>query len=200
MTPQLSKIATLKSVVQKQLDDIKQLTGINGLILSVCLVDTLAGFYCGYIGQKNGNKTRYLKFVEKYLHQHKDYLYDIRCNLTHSFSNTVSKFMFIDNKEFSNVFKEATHILDWQIFNIDKFKEDLAIAITAYFEELTNSSSRDILDNFNLRFDRLNILKDTLIPTVRNLNDEMVADYQELESLPGLDLKIAIASPTKVKN
>ena len=44
------------------------------------------------------------------------------------------------------------------------------------------------------------ILKDTLIPILRNLNGEMVADYHGLDSLPGLDLKIAIASPTKVKN
>ena len=105
MEHQLLKIEKVKSVIQNQLYDIKKITGINSLILSVCLVDTLAGFYCGYNGQKNGNKTRYLKFVEKYLQSHKEYLYEIRCNLTHSFSNTISNFMFIDDKEFTSVFK-----------------------------------------------------------------------------------------------
>ena len=57
MTPLLSKIETVKSVVQNQLDDIKRLSGINSLILSVCLVDTLAGFFCGYTGQKKGTKS-----------------------------------------------------------------------------------------------------------------------------------------------
>jgi hypothetical protein len=189
----------VKSVVQNQLDDIKNLTGINSLILSVCLVDTLAGFYCGYNGQKNGNKVRYLKFVEKYLNPHKDYLYEIRCNLTHSFSNTVSNFLFVDNKEFTSVFKETTQILDNPVFNIDKFKEDLTNAINFYFKELANAPSAEILNNFNLRFDSLKILTDSSIPTIRNLKGEIVKNFENLDSLPGLDLKIAIASPTKVK-
>ena len=199
MTPQLSKIETVKSVVQNQLDDIKNITGINSLILSVCLVDILAGFYCGYNGQKNGNKTRYLKFVEKYLHPHKEYLYEIRCNLTHSFSNTISNFMFVDDKEFTSVFKETTQILDCPVFNIDKFKEDLTNAINFYFEELANTSGTEILNNFNLRSDSLSILTDTFLPTLRNLKGEIVKDYEKLDSLPDLDLKIALASPTKIK-
>lgn len=199
MTPQLLKIETVKSVVQNQLDDIKKITGINSLILSVCLVDTLAGFYCGYNGQKNGNKTRYLKFVEKYLHPHIEYLYEIRCNLTHSFSNTISNFMFVDNKEFTSIFKKTTQILDFPVFNIDKFKEDLTNAINLYFEELANTSSTEILNNFTLRFDSLKILTDASLPTLRNLKGEIVKDYEKLDSLPGLDLKIAIASPIKIK-
>ena len=199
MTPLLSKIETVKSVVQNQLDDIKRLSGINSLILSVCLVDTLAGFFCGYTGQKKGNKIRYLQFVERYLQPYKDYLYEIRCNLTHSFSNTISNFMFVDNKEFTSVFKDTTQILDYPIFNIDKFKDDLANAINLYFEELENISSTEIHKNFNSRFDSLNILTDTFLPTLRNIKGEIVKDYDKLDSLLGLDLKIAIASPTKVK-
>lgn len=199
MTPQLLKIEAVKSVVQNQLDDIKKISGINSLILSVCLVDTLAGFYCGYTGQKNGNKTRYLKFVERYLHPYKDCLYDIRCNLTHSFSNTISNYIFVDNKEFTSYFKDTTQILNYPIFNIEKFKEHLTNAINLYFVELTNSLKTEIHENFNLRFESLSILDDTFLPTLRNLKGEIVKDFDKLDPVPGLDLKIAVASPAKAK-
>jgi hypothetical protein len=61
------KIQKVREVVEKQLLDINRISGISSLILSVCLVDTLAGFSSGYRGQPTGNKDRYKKFTEKYL-------------------------------------------------------------------------------------------------------------------------------------
>ena len=58
-------IQKVKLVVEKQLHDINIISGINSLILSVCLIDTLAGFYNGYCGQSTGNKDRYKKFTDK---------------------------------------------------------------------------------------------------------------------------------------
>lgn len=196
MTDRIEKV---KSAIQNQLTEINKLTGVNSLILSVCLVDTLAGFYCGYKGEKKGNKARYLKFVEKYLTSHQTYLYDVRCNLTHSFSNTVSNFLFVDNKEFTDVFKGVAKILDWTVFNIDAFKTDLHIAIDNYFSDLHDPSNTDMLSNFNVRYNHLNILEDDIIPTVRNLKGEMIFKHTDLDTMPGTNLKIAMLSPTKIK-
>lgn len=193
------RIQKVKTIIQAQLEDINKLTGINSLILAVCLVDTLAGFYCGFKGQKNGNKDRYLKFVDKYLKTHQSYLYDVRCNLTHSFSNTVSNFLFIDSKEFSNVFPNTTEILDWKVFNIDIFKKDLQAAIDNYFNELHIIPNDELFANFTLRFEHLNILEDGVIPTIKNLKGEMISTYHELDTLPGIDLKIAMFDQTKIK-
>lgn len=199
MQNQLSNVDTVKKTIYLQLSDIHKITGINSLILSMCLVDTLAGFYSGYIGQKKGNRTRFLIFVEKYLPQYKDFLYDVRCNLTHSFSNTVSNFMFIDDNVFTRSFSEIQNILGSPIFNIDLFKQDLSKAINVYFEELSNPINREVINNFNLRYNSLAILTDSNLGTVRNLNGQIVNKIENLDSLPSVDLKIAIASPIKIK-
>lgn len=193
------RIERVKLAIQNQLTEINKLTGVNSLILSVCLVDTIAGFYCGYKGEKTGNRNRYLKFVERYLKSHKTYLYDLRCNLTHSFSNTVSNFLFVDDKEFTRVFEGVSKILDWTVFNIDSFKKDLQIAIDNYFTDLNDTSNNDIRLNFDIRYNHLNILEDSTIPTIRNLKGEMIFKHTDLDTLPGTNVKIAMLSPTKIK-
>lgn len=195
----MDNIMRIKTAIQNQLKEIDSITGINSLILSVCLVDTVAGFYCGYKGEPKGNKDRYLRFVTKYLNYYKDHLYDIRCNLAHSFSNTLSKFMFIDSPEYSKVFPNTEKILDWTIFNIDKFKNDLRCAIEQYFIELETSNDPELEVNFKTRFEYAGILEDDVIPTVRNLAGEMVKNYDDLDTLPGTNFKIAVDAPTKTK-
>lgn len=196
---QIDKISNLKIVAQKQLQDIKAISGINSLILSVCLIDTLAGFYCGYNGQKSGNKERFLKFIEAYLTKHKSYLYDLRCNIVHSFSNTVSNFMFVDNKEFTSVYNDIKQLLDWKIFNIDTFKNDLEKAVEAYFNELNNSTNITLLNNFNLRYDSLKVLQDGVFPAMRNSKGEYAFDIEDFDNIPGTDLKSAYYDPIKIK-
>jgi hypothetical protein len=196
---QMDKISSVKIVALKQLQDIKLISGINSLILSVCLIDTLAGFYCGYNGQKFGNKERFLKFIDVYLTKHKSYLYDLRCNIVHSFSNTVSNFMFVDNKEFTNVFNDVKQLLDWKIFNIDTFKADLENAVEIYFDELSNAKNNVLLDNFNLRYDSLKILEDGVFPALRNSKGEYKFNIEDFDNIPGTDLKSAYYDPIKIK-
>lgn len=193
------KIKKVKSVLKSQFNEIKNLSGINSLLLSVCLIDTIAGFYCGYNGEKGGNKKRYSIFVENYLPKYNAELYDIRCNLTHSFSNTISNFIFIDNKEYTNIFDYATNIIGQKTFDINLFKNDLENAINKYFEELENFKDEAIVLNFIKRFNKLNILDDGHVGFIRNLKGDLIKKYDELDSLPGLDLKICLASPIKIK-
>jgi len=192
-----NNIQKAKSAISRQLQDIYSIAGINSLLLSVCLVDALAGFYCGYNGQKNGNRDRYKKFSDKYLPDYSSIIYQVRCDLAHSFSNTLSKYYFVDNIEFTNAFGISINILDKQTFNIDHFRDCLNKAIENYFSDLTNDEN--LQKNFTIRFKYSNILDDGQIGTVRNLTGQIVTKYDDLDSLPGLDLKIAIVDSTKTK-
>lgn len=197
---QIADTAKVQTSLQRQLADIKKLDGINSLILSVCLIDTLAGFYSGYDGIKiGGNKKRYEKFADKYLSNHKSYLYDLRCNLTHSFSNTVSNFMFVDNQEFTRVFGSSLNILGSPVFSIDAFKLDLESAFNNYFNDLKNNSESDIQTNFQIRFNVFGILHDSVIGTVKNLKGEIINHINQADSLGDTGLKIMSLSPTPIK-
>lgn len=193
----INSIEKVRSSITQQMQDIYSITGINSLILSVCVVDSLAGFYFGYNGQKKGNRDRYKKFADKYLPDYCSIIYQIRCDLTHSFSNTLAKYYFVDNIEFTNVFGSSVKILDKQTFNIDNFRDSLKKAIDNYFSDL--NSDNTLLTNFTTRFNYGNILDDGLIGTVRNLEGKMVNKYEDWDSLPGLDLKITFADPINVK-
>ncbi len=192
-------VQKVKKVVSRQLHDINAISGINSLILSVCLVDTLAGFFCGYNGQPTGNKDRYKKFTDKYLIEYSNYIYKIRCDLAHSFSNTLSKYYFIDNEEFTNVFGNSVSILDRQSFNIDHFRKSLSQAIDNYFSDVESNTIVDIQNNFRIRYDHSAILEDGVIGTVTNLEGKLISKYEELDSLPGLDLKIAMTESIRIK-
>lgn len=196
---QLEKINKVKTVAQSQVSDIQKIAGINSLILSTCLIDTLAGFYCGYNRQKTGNKDRFLKFVDKYLVGHKAYLYDLRCNIVHSFSNTVANFMFIDDKNFTTVYGDIQQLLDWRIFNIDTFKNDLSSAVENYFNDLLDTNNNQLMTDFNTRFDSLNILGDAVFPAMKNSKGQYVFDINEFDTLPGTDLKFGHYDPIKGK-
>ena len=198
MTPNISNdIQKVKSVISEQLRDIYSISGINSLLISVYLVDTLAGFYCGYNGQPSGNKVRYKKFADKYRPEYCNIIYQIRCDLAHSFSNTLSKYYFVDNLEFTNAFGNSINILYKQTFNIDHFRDSLQKAIENYFTDII--SDDDLQSNFSIRFNYSNILHDGQIGTVRNFAGKMIAKYEDLDPLPELDLKIAVIDPTKIK-
>jgi hypothetical protein len=192
-------IKKIKTAIGVQIKEIESISGINSLLLSVCLVDTMAGFYCGYKGQRSGNKDRYLEFVEKYLVEYKGHLYDIRNNLAHSFSNTLANFMFVDDPEYSEVFPNTEKVLDWTIFNIEKFKKDLKIAIEQYFIELETTDNQILIENFKKRYDIKGILEDNVLPTLRTLDGRMVNNNDELDELPGTRVKIGRYEPTKTK-
>lgn len=195
----MNKTEKIKSAIENQLIEIESITGINSLILSVCLVDTIAGFYCGYEGQKKGNKDRYLEFVDEYLNEYMNHLYDIRCNLTHSFSNTLANFMFVDNPEYSQVFPDTEKVLDWTIFNIEKFKKDLRVAIKRYFHDIESSANQTLKENFRKRFEYTGILEDGVLPTIRTLDGKMVKNSDDLNELPDTGLKIALFDPIRTK-
>ena len=192
-------IQKVKRVVEKQLHDIGIISGINSLILSVFLVDTIAGFFSGYDGQATGNKDRYEKFTDKYLPEYTNYIYKIRCDLAHSFSNTLSNYYFVDSEEFTHVFGNSVNILDKQTFNIDHFRKALSQAIDNYFGDVEKNNVTDIQNKFKIRFDYSKILEDGMLGTVRNLEGKLINNYEELDSLLGLDLKIAMIPPIKIK-
>lgn len=205
---EIKQIDIVKLSLQRHLNDIKKLAGINSLILAVCLVDTLAGFFNGYDGKdkhspdgktKIGNKKRYENFVDVYLESYKTDLYKLRCNLTHSFSNTVSNYMFIDNPEFTKVFGNNISIFGAPLFSIDTFKTDLESAFTQYFSDLANNSQPEIQSNFKIRFNSFGILQDSVIGTVRNLKDELINHIDQADTLPGTNLKIMSFDPTGIK-
>ncbi len=191
------KVEKIKHVISVQHGDINKVNGVNSLILSVCLVDTLASFYCGFSGEKYGNKERYSEFVNKYLPDYKNNLYDIRCNLTHSFSNTLSNYMFIDDEEFARVVGYDVKIFGQPVFNIAVLKSDIANAIEKYFSELILDD--DMTKKFLLRYNYLPILEDSVIPTLRNLKGEMVVKYNELDNAGDLNVKMASYDPTAIK-
>lgn len=197
---QIVEITKVQTSLQRQLTVIKKLDGINSLILAVCFVDTLAGFYSGYDGKLRGNKKRFEKFVEKYLTKHKEYLYDLRCNLTHSFSNTVANFIFVDNKEFTKAFGSNLNILSLPVFSIDTFKLDLESAFNSYFNDFFKNTEIDIQTNFQIRFNSFGILQDSVIGTVRNLKGELITHIDQADKLGNNGLNIMIIVPTQIKN
>ena len=195
----MKEITEIKNAIAVQQKDIDAISGINSLILSVCLVDTLAGFYCGYAGERSGNKNRYSTFVNKYLASYSEHLYDIRCNLTHSFSNTLANFMFVDNAEFSQVFPNTEKLLDWTIFNVEKFKTELRFATEKYFQDLENSDDSSLKKNFMKRYNYRGILKDGVIPTMRNMEGKIIKNSEDMDELPSTGIKFAAYYPTKTK-
>jgi hypothetical protein len=182
-----------------QLEDIKNTTTMSSLILSVCLIDTLAGFYCGFEGEGTKHKSRFNKFTEKYLPKYSSFLYDLRNGLVHSFSNQ-SNFMFTESNEFSNAFPNLRKILDKEIFDVNEFKKSIKDAFEEYIHDISDLDNNNLRANFMKRFKKLGIIKEGGIPVLRNSKGEIVSHINDADKLPGTDIPFGIADRVKTKN
>ena len=64
---------------------------------------------------------------------------------------------------------------------------------------LQDSIAVTVLNNFNLRFDSLNILTDGVFPALKNLKGEYKLNIEDFDELPGTGLKIASYAPIIIK-
>ncbi len=183
----------VRASLKAQIEDIKKASNISSLILSTCMIDALAGFYNGYIGQPKKNKKFFLNFSKKYFPSYDaEKLYTLRCDVVHSFSNSLS-YLLVASENFTQAFPNIKDILGSEIFNINKLKTDLELAFENYFRDLEFNPI--LLANFNKRLGHLGILKRAVIPTVTDLTGKVISKYEDLpELLPGL--KIAMYTPT----
>lgn len=175
-----NEINKVKSILKNHFADIKQTNGIISLILSVCLIDTLAGFYNGYTNEHNKNKNYFNNFVNHYLPDYADDLYKIRCDIVHSFSNSLNYF-FIDDTQFSEAFPSLKSILGSPVLKIDKLKDELFIAIDCYFSDLEIND--DLLVKFNLRSNELGIITPSAIGVMKDLNGNIVSHITDLPDI-----------------
>jgi len=182
-----------------QLKDIKNASTISSLILSVCLIDALAGFYCGFEGEGKRHKSRFNKFTEKYLPKHSSFLYDLRNGLVHSFSNQ-NNFMFAESNEFSDAFPNLCRIFDKEIFKVDEFKKEIENAFEEYIQDIADRDNNDLRANFMKRYKKLGIIKEDVIPILRNLKGEIVSHINDADKLPGTNIPIGITDRIKTKN
>lgn len=186
----------IKTILEKQLGDIEKTSNVSSLILSVCLIDTLSGFFNGYIGQHGKNKKFFIRFVKRYLPNYNaEDLYTLRCDVVHSFGNSL-QFILVDNKDFSNAFPNIQSILGTPIFKVDYLKNELKIALEKYFIDL--ESDNTLLDNFNKRLNYLGILSPSTLPTVSDLNGKIISKYEDGTDLGDTGLKIMMINPTNV--
>lgn len=182
-----------------QLEDIKNASTISSLILSVCLIDTLAGFYCGFEGAGKKHKSRFNKFTEKYLPNHSAFLYDLRNGLVHSFSNQ-SNFIFTESDEFSTAFPHLRKILDKEIFKVNEFKKSIEDAFEEYIQDISDLDNQYLRANFMKRFKKLGIIKEGGIPVLRNSKGEIVSHINDGDKLPGTNIPFGMADRIKTKS
>jgi len=189
----------VKTSLRSQLDEIENLHLTSSLILSVCLIDTLAGFHAGYRGEIKGNKMRFNNFITEYLPEYKDDLYELRCNLVHSFSNVTAKYLFHDDDELSAKWGDIQGFMGYKMFDIQKFKLRLRKSFEQYFMDLEKPENISLREGFMIRYHHLGIIEDGVFPATRNLKGEIVRSMDEADTLPGTNIKFVIAAPIQVK-
>ena len=192
----------VKQILTKQLAEINAVSGINSLILSVCFIDALAGFYNGFDAKaekERKNKEFYNAFTARYLPEYADDIYMIRCKLTHNFSNLMGKLMFVDDSGFTNTFHQLKYFLDLKVFDIHQFRSKLNGAFENYFSDLEQPNNEELRVNFLKRFGYLGILEDSVFPALSNSKGEIIYDIDDCEKIPRVNLPFAFYSPVPVK-
>lgn len=190
----------VEKAIADQLVDIDKVSSMSSIILSLCLIDALAGFYKGYDGQQQRvNKQHFNNFVTYYLPSYKDFLHDLRCRLVHNFSNISLNLMFVDNEEFLDKFKGLRKIFSSELFNVKKYRQELRSAVNRYFSDLNNQENIELQSNFMIRYKALGIIEDGLLPTMTNLDGDIISHVDEADKLPGTNIPIAMYNPTKIK-
>jgi len=186
----------VKESLTKCIEDAEKTSSTSSLILCVCLIDALSGFFNGYIGQRGENKEFFKKFSKKYLPNFdSDKLYTLRCDVVHSYSNSLG-FMIFDNEEFSKKFPDVESIFGSEVIRVDELRKDLKISLDKYFSDVR--SDNELLDKFNKRFEFLGILIHSDIPTVTDLDGNMLnCSYEDIPESGTPGLKVVRINPTK---
>lgn len=195
-------IREVEKALSSQIEDIKNTSTISCLILSVCLIDVLAGFMAGLQmegSERRESGKRFKNFVEKYLNEYHSFLYEIRNGIVHSFSNPDNNFMFVMNSEFINAFPDLKRLLNKQIFDVVEFKDALAKAHDGFFQDVGDLENIELRENFMKRFSKFGIIKDGVIGIGRNLQGEIISNIEQADRLPGMNVPIMIADTIKVK-
>ncbi len=193
-------ITIVKKSLSNQIEDIKKTSTMSSLILSVCLVDTLSGFYCGYEGKGKGHEKRFNKFTKEFLPEYSNFLHDLRNNLVHSFSNRDLNFMFILNQDFFDAFPNIERILSMKVFNVHKFKEAIYSCFEKYFGLLEESENLDLRANFMKRYTALGIIKDRILPVMRNMEGNIVSNINNADKMPTTNIPFGTIEALKTKN
>jgi hypothetical protein len=188
-------IREVDKALSPQIEDIKNASTVSCLILSVCLIDTLSGFMTN---EKKVGK-RFKAFTERYLPEHKDYLYEIRNAIVHSFTNPDNNFMFVMSDEFFQAYPHLEQLIDKKIFNVLKFKEALINAYNLFLQDVGDLVNQELRENFMNRYKKSGIIKDGMIGVMRNLQGKIVSQIDDFPRLPGLDVPFGIADTVRIK-
>lgn len=182
------------------LKDINTTSTINSLILSVCFIDVLAGFYSGFDGkQKNGVGKRFKQFTEKYLPKYSANLWEVRNGLVHSLEN-VGNFIFNESNEFSTAFPQVNAILGHNLFDVKDFKKSVEIAYENYIHDVSDTDNQIIRNNFMKRFESLGLIKDFPVGVIKDFNGNIITNIDDAPKMPGLNVAIGIAGNLKLKS
>jgi hypothetical protein len=183
-----------------QVEDIKNTSTMSSLILSVCLIDTLAGFYGGYQGNGSGTeRKRFEKFTKKYLPNYASNLYKVRSDLVHSFTNT-SNFMFTTKDEFTKAFPSINKVFDTPLFDTVDFKEAIVKAYQLFLEDVGDLANMDLRANFMSRYKSVGIIKDGVIGAVRDIKSgKIVSKIDTNKPFDPENPLIFYADPIKIK-
>ncbi len=163
-------IKEVDKTLSVQVEDIKNTSTMSSLILSVCLIDTLSGFYGGYQGKGNSERSRFENFTKQYLPKYAAKLYKVRSYLLHSFTNT-SNFMFVATSEFSEAFPNISGFEGMPFFNLVEFKEAVIKSYENFLQDVGEVENRDLRSRFMSRYKSVGIIKDDSILVMREKKD-----------------------------
>jgi len=192
-------ITKVESSLSKQMLDVEKTSNISAMILSVCIVDCLSGFHGGYEGKGSRHKSRFNKFTKEYMPKYADFLYKLRSDLLHNFSNSLN-LLFADNHEFLNSLPGIHTILGKKIFDIIQFKSNLKEAYAQYFCDVGDLENEKLRSNFMKRYKSLGLIDDYSFPVLRNFKGEIKSDINEMDRMPESGFPIAIGDSIKLKN
>lgn len=147
----------IDSLRDNALEDIKRAamggSKIGAFILCSCLIDAVAGFTKGGDTQGADYKTCIGKYLPTYNGQN---LYeDLRCKLVHSYSEGGS-YWFTDSKPNLH---HTKHMDGKIIVNLETFITEIETALTAYSNELTNTTNFALRAKAVKRFDGNGIIQ-----------------------------------------
>jgi hypothetical protein len=192
-------IKAVNKSLSLQMNDMYHSSTMSSLILSVCIIDALAGFYSGYEGKGTSHKSRFNKFILKYLPAYVDLLHSVRNGLIHSFAN-LSNLLFTDNDEFKKVFPKVGSIFSKEIFDVQKFKDDMVRVYNEYLMEVSEVENKDLRSNFLKRYKSLGIIQDFNVPVFKNMKGEITAHIDDMDRLPGTNIPFGSMHPLKFKH
>jgi len=191
-------IREVDKVLSQQINDIKIISTTSALILTVCLVDTLSGFFAGKSDTKNDGGIAFDNFAQKYLPKYSLTLRKFRNGLVHSMHN-VHNYFFIQSEEFNNAFPGLKNILGHELFQVEEFKSAVYKAYEEYIQDISDLGNTDLRTKFLNRYDSLGIIKSGVIGVVKNFSGKIIQNVNDLERVPGSNIGFGITDTIDIK-